>query len=626
MRLAFALVVSAMLTGCSVGPTGPINSPSSPAGLPLQGRVHGGQQPIVGAHIYLFAANTTGYSQPSVSLLNAASTGYSDSVGAYVLTANDGSFTITGDYTCTPNTQVYLYALGGNAGAGTNNASGLMAILGNCPTPDNFLIATPIIWVNEVSTIAAAYAMAGFATDATHVSSSGAALAQQGIANAFANAANLATLATGVARTTTPAGNGTVPQTVIDSLANILAACVNSDGEVLGPYPASNCYTLFFNAQSLGSSGNIPTETATAAINIAHNPASNIANLYNLQYAAGSPFQPALPSQAYDFTVGLNFSGGSFNGSTAIAIDGSGNAWIAGNTVTVLSPSGAFASGVSGYTGHGLSGPLGIAIDANGTAWLAGGSANNIIKISSSGTFGSGSGGFTGGGMSYPKTIAIDAANNVWIGSYLNGSVAEMSNTGVFITNSSGYTGGGLSYVDSIAIDTAKDVWVTSGLTNAVTEISKTGTFLTGSSGYTGAGLDNPVASAFDSAGNLWVTDDFGKSVTEISSSLSPIGTYTGGGLQGSNGIAIDGAGNAWISNNATSCVTEITSAGTVVTSSTGYIGGGIFMPNGIAVDGSGNVWVANGSNNAVELIGAATPVVTPIAVALANSTLGARP
>jgi len=49
-------------------------------------------------------------------------------------------------------------------------------------------------------------------------------------------------------------------------------------------------------------------------------------------------------------------------------------------------------------------------------------------------------------------------------------------------------------------------------------------------------------------------------------------------------------------------------------------------MPNGIAVDGSGNVWVANGSNNAVELIGAATPVVTPIAVALANNTLGARP
>jgi len=64
--------------------------------------------------------------------------------------------------------------------------------------------------MDEVSTIAAAYSFAGFATDAVHVSSSGTALAQTGIANAFANAANVETLGTGAALATTPAGNGAV--------------------------------------------------------------------------------------------------------------------------------------------------------------------------------------------------------------------------------------------------------------------------------------------------------------------------------------------------------------------------------------------------------------------------------
>lgn len=121
----------------------------------------------MGAHIYLLAANTTGYGNPSVSLLNATATGLSDSVGAYVTTGSDGGFTITGDYTCTPRTQIYVYALGGNPGAGINSAAGFLAALGQCPAAGNFLAATPFIWVNEVSTVAAAYAMSGFATDAT---------------------------------------------------------------------------------------------------------------------------------------------------------------------------------------------------------------------------------------------------------------------------------------------------------------------------------------------------------------------------------------------------------------------------------------------------------------------------
>jgi len=90
MRSACAAVLSIplLLTGCAVES---ITGPSPEPGVSIQGSVHGGQQPIVGARIYLLAANTTGYggngiaassSNASVSLLNASSTGASDSIGA----------------------------------------------------------------------------------------------------------------------------------------------------------------------------------------------------------------------------------------------------------------------------------------------------------------------------------------------------------------------------------------------------------------------------------------------------------------------------------------------------------------------------------------------------------------
>ena len=113
-------------------------------GPAIRGKCHGGQQPIQGAHVYLFAAGTAGYGKPSVSLLNPAATGHSDAIGAYVLSDANGAFTITGDYGCTSVDQVYVYALGGNPGAGTNLVAGLLAVLGQCPTAGNFLSTIPL--------------------------------------------------------------------------------------------------------------------------------------------------------------------------------------------------------------------------------------------------------------------------------------------------------------------------------------------------------------------------------------------------------------------------------------------------------------------------------------------------
>ena len=239
LRILATLPLPFLIAGCSLSSSLPT---TAALGLNLHGNVHGGQQPINGAHVYLFAADSSAYGNPSVSLLSSASTGFSDGIGAYVPTDANGAWNITGDYTCTPNSQVYLYAAGGDPGAGVNSAAGLMAVLGNCPSSGNFASTIPFVTINEVSTVAAAYAMSGYATDALHVASSGSAAALTGIANAFANAGNLADLPRGTHWRQRP--TATAPcrrRRSTCSQTSSLRASTRSDR---APPPAPRCWAM----------------------------------------------------------------------------------------------------------------------------------------------------------------------------------------------------------------------------------------------------------------------------------------------------------------------------------------------------------------------------------------------
>jgi PKD repeat protein len=623
------------------------------------GRAFAAQKALSGSHVYLFAANTTGYggmglapssANVSVSLLSAASTGQSDSLGGYVLTGADGSFFIAGDYSCTPGSQVYLYALGGSTGAGTNTGIGLLSALGACPSGGNFA-ATPYIVMNEVSTIATAYSFAGFATDATHVSSSGTALAQVGIKNAFANVPNLETLGTGVALATTPAGNGTVPQAEINTLADILVSCTGT-----GSAGSNGCALLLGNALLRGVTGTPPTDTATAAINISHNPGANVSPLYAL--AAGkTQFVPALGTQPNDFTVALSFVAGGISSPFGIAVDASGNVWFTNSfqtssiayNVTELSSSGTAISPSSGFLGGGLNQPLNIAIDLTGNSWVAdrGGIGNS--EFSRSGLALSPGTGFGGGGTNYPTGVAIDGLNNVWFSNTF-GCVTEFAKSGSAISPSTGFGCGSFNEPFGLAVDGSGSVWVVDGGSSpgtgkSVTKLSHSGSALSPGSGFTGGGLDDPRYDAIDSFGNVWITNtsSFGSSNTPSLSKFSNTGTplspstgFTGGGLKQPYGIAIDGGGNIWVTNTGAYDISEFSNSGAPISPATGFTGYQVAGPYdaGIAVDGSGNVWVANsGYNNVSEFLGAATPVKTPLAASLpatpttdGSCQLGTRP
>jgi streptogramin lyase len=611
------LPVLSLLAGCAIAPNS--TPTTAETGQALQGSVYGGQQPVDQAHVYLFAAGTSGYGGSSASLITSGSAG-SDALGAYVTTNARGFFTITGDYNCTSGSLIYLLATQGNPGLGAGQSNpnlALMTVLGPCPSSGNFLSTFPFISINEVTTVAGVYALSGFMTDLTHVSSNNTTQSLQGIASAFAAATNLASSVNGLALTTTPAGNGTVPQAEINTLADILASCVNSNGA-----GSDNCTTLFANATNAGVQ---PTDTVTAALNIAHNPGLNVANLYGLQTAT-PPFAPNLTTAPNDFTIALKFTGGGLFEPGGVAIDASGNVWVANYSsaqgfVTELGPTGTILGPSSGYP-VGVN-PNGIAIDTSGFVWVANDGSHSVSKLN--GTTGAP---VTGSpfsvGTQNPFGLSIDQQGNIWVAG--NGIVKLNGSTGASIlTNptSAGY----------IAVDPSNTTWSTEfvGESSTITRLTTTGSAYPGSP-YTAAGGDGPIA--FDSAGNAWIAGVNG--VTEISSAGATVSgsPFTGGGECGgcTNGIAIDGLGNVWLSDGEFEPpfrigLTEFNNAGAPVSSSTGYQTSYLTYPLALAIDPSGNVWLTdNGGPDIIEFVGAAVPVVTPIAAGVANNTLGTRP
>jgi hypothetical protein len=346
----------------------------------LSGTVFSGALPIASATVELYAAGTTGYGTGSSALTT---------VPATITTDSGGNFSI--QYSCpasgAPGDQMYLIATGGDSGSGANASIVLMAALGTCSQ-----LASPVR-VNEVTTVASAYALSAFATingsggitvgaPATGSSCNAASgwISQQaetcnyiGLANAFAAVSNLVSLPTGTALTHTPAyqqdlagdpnilNNSTVPTTRINALADMLASCVESS--------SSNCGSGLFTAAATTVSAPgapapvTPIDTLQAALNIAQNPGNNVSNLLGLvipmatpPYSLTSPDAGSSPlvlsgtGVPTDLTLALTFTGGGLgmapslqfslsdgsfgvvNG--ALAIDATGNIWVGGGIYT----------------------------------------------------------------------------------------------------------------------------------------------------------------------------------------------------------------------------------------------------------------------------------------------------
>jgi len=603
-RLAAAPLLAILVAGCGVSP------PSQPGSV-LHGQVRGGQQPVANAAISLYAAGSSGNGVGATNLL----------APNIVATDASGNFNVTSDYLCpSATTQVYLVARGGNPGlapAGNapvdNAALILMAALGDCGT----LSSTTNITVNEATTAASAWALAQFLGPGALAGST--ASNASGLRNAFAAARNLADPSTGLVPGSALPPGAVTEAAKLNTLANILAACVNSDG-------VAACAPLF--AASSTSQG-APANTLDAALNIVRNPAANIVAIYNAAAAQG-PFQPALAAAPHDWSISITYGGctsgcGALNVPSSLAIDSGGNILVAnyfGAAVSKFSPSGT-ALFPNGIPGLGLNQSYGIAIDASDNVWVTNqqsvSAAGNhrqgsVSEFNSAGAELSGNG-YTTGGIYFPLAAAADANGHIWIADYGDSSATLLANDGTPISTAA-YGASQIPFPSAVAVDASHNAWFAAQ--GEAVRVSPAGAVTVYPC------CNAPAGIAVDQAGSIWIADYSASAIVELSPSGSVMNrtALLSSGMAGPQGIAVDGAGNVWAANYYGNSLAELNGpTAAVLSPALGFgLDAPLSEPYGLAIDASGSLWLSNAGSSAAtafntltQFVGLASPVKTPL-------------
>ncbi|SFS14597.1 hypothetical protein SAMN05421771_2564 [Granulicella pectinivorans] len=275
----------ACLAGCS-NATRVATTAVPASSTSLHGSLHGGQQPIVGATINIYAVGTTGDGSTASSVLASPLT-----------TDSNGFFDLSNKVTCpSPTSLLYLVATGGNPGVAppfSGAQISLITALGQCGNPSNI----QFINVNEVTTVAAIFALSPYMSGLTAIGSGPADAST--LADAFTLAWQYADITTGSSPGTGVSSDTVIPTAQINTLANLLSACVNSAGGTAGD--TSFCGQLF---TLLTPASTAPTDTAMALLNLAQNPGINTNALYTLSPPT-APFQPSLTARPADFSLSV---------------------------------------------------------------------------------------------------------------------------------------------------------------------------------------------------------------------------------------------------------------------------------------------------------------------------------
>lgn len=461
-----------MLTGCGVGM---IAGPTDTPGFKISGNVHGGPLPIQGATIRLMTTASNGTWQ--------ASTGSYKGTATTQLTTtsnNYGFFTFpeTG-WACPAGQYAYVTVTGGHTAAQTNNNVVQVGVIGSCSDKlaNQGQYDSVNVFVSELSTIAAGYALRDFIT----IDSSGAAGQQivniaapannnkidsaagcsgtgdnmvcthAGLAHAFLNAYNLVDSVTydanafpsGTARATIPGNSQTyVPQAEINTIGNIMQVCVDSGGSTVGNYNnytvgTSRCGDLFYYTTPPGSTTS-PTNTLQVVLNMAQYPTNNVDKLFTLQPQVKF-FVPAMTSDTLSgdntklmaYTLSIFYTGTGLTGDngmaypTDVALDEKDNVFVsyrdANQTYAAVKEWSSNGTGLlNGPQLATITNPASIALDSLGNLFLTNDSNTNgsLFQIRTTNA-----GGFVPGSLNqqinvtnnYAAGVAVDRYNNVWV-------------------------------------------------------------------------------------------------------------------------------------------------------------------------------------------------------------------
>lgn len=317
--------------------------------------------------------------------------------------------------------------------------------------------------------------------------------------------------------------------------------------------------------------------------------------------------------------------GGSLFSPSGVAADAAGNIFIAdpGNvrvrkvdalTGIISTFAGNGSQGFSGDDGPAinasLNGPAAVAVDGSGNVYIADGSNQRIRKVDSNGIIttvaGDGNFGFTGDGipatsssLAFPAGVAVDTNGNLFIADTFNSRIRKVDSNGIITTvagdGNSGYSGDGgpatsasLNEIAEIAVATSGNLFIADSfnlrirkvdaLTGIITTVAGNGNF--DSSGDGGpailAGLSIPNGVAVDNAENVYIADTFSSRVRKVDALTGIISTVAGSanfGFRGDGGPATE----AWL-----------------------------FFPSAVALDSVGNLFIADTNNDRIRRVGPA--------------------
>ena len=311
---------------------------------------------------------------------------------------------------------------------------------------------------------------------------------------------------------------------------------------------------------------------------------------------SGTP-AASIPATYYTVTA---YSAPGISGTATINITVNGSPTISytspqtytdGTAITPLSPT---SSGVAGpaYSGtpvtlgSGFSGPTGVAMDASGNLYIAD-RGNKEVKMIPAG---SNTPQVIGSGFNAPNGVAVDAAGDVYVADYGANAIYKIpAGNGTPVTISSGF-----NHPTGVAVDAAGDVYVADYNNNAVKKIPAGST----APQVIGSGFSQPAGVAVDAQGNVYVADKGNNAVKMI-----PVGSNTpqviGSGFIDPFGVAVDASGNVYVGDFGNNQVKEIPAG----SNTPAVVGSGFSDPYGVAADGAGNVYVADNAHNAVKQI-----------------------
>ncbi len=252
----------------------------------------------------------------------------------------------------------------------------------------------------------------------------------------------------------------------------------------------------------------------------------------------------------------------SFNGPSGIAVDASGNLYVAdsGNSlIRKISPTGtvstlAGSDSTGSVNGSGINAsffdPVGVAVDASANVYVADAGNNLIRLITPAGTVSTlagtansstSNGTLTASSFDNPTGLAVDASGNVFVANYLNSTILEVNPAGTVSTfagtgqpgaNNGPAASATFYFPNSVAVDAAGNVYVADGVNNLIREITPGGTVSTlagsgmqGAADSTGttASFNGPAGLAVDASGNVYVADAYNNLIRKI----TPAGVVT---------------------------------------------------------------------------------------------------